>query len=148
MLAYRTLLRPRVRILVGAFAGMRGVIDLSRGLHRRSGHGWLRDGERSGATGGRVRPALRREARAAQRIQVRSTTARLGRGRVVLPPRGPTPTAVDEGDPADVLVRLANECSADVLVIGNKGMQRKVLGSVPNSVTHKADCSVFVVKTT
>ncbi len=57
-------------------------------------------------------------------------------------------TAVDEGDPADVLVRLANECSADVLVIGNKGMQRKVLGSVPNSVTHNADCSVLVVKTT
>ena len=57
-------------------------------------------------------------------------------------------TAVDEGDPADVLVRLANECSADVLVIGNKGMQRKVLGSVPNSVSHNADCSVLVVKTT
>jgi nucleotide-binding universal stress UspA family protein len=57
-------------------------------------------------------------------------------------------TAVDEGDPADVLVRLANECSADVLVIGNKGMQRKLLGSVPNSVTHNADCSVLVVKTT
>jgi nucleotide-binding universal stress UspA family protein len=57
-------------------------------------------------------------------------------------------TAVDEGDPADVLVRLANECSADILVIGNKGMQRKLLGSVPNSVTHNADCSVLVVKTT
>ena len=57
-------------------------------------------------------------------------------------------TLVDEGDPADVLVRLAGECNADVLVIGNKGMQRKMLGSVPNSVTHKADCSVLVVKTT
>jgi nucleotide-binding universal stress UspA family protein len=55
---------------------------------------------------------------------------------------------VDEGDPGEVLVRLAEECSADVLVIGNKGMQRRVLGSVPNTVTHKAKCSVFVVKTT
>ena len=55
---------------------------------------------------------------------------------------------VDEGDPADVLVRLATECGADLLVIGNKGMQRRVLGSVPNSVTHKAPCSVLVVKTT
>jgi nucleotide-binding universal stress UspA family protein len=27
-------------------------------------------------------------------------------------------------------------------------MERRVLGSVPNSVTHKADCSVLVVKTT
>jgi nucleotide-binding universal stress UspA family protein len=57
-------------------------------------------------------------------------------------------TLVDEGDPADVLVRLADECGADVLVIGNKGMQRRVLGSVPKSVAHNADCSVFVVKTT
>jgi nucleotide-binding universal stress UspA family protein len=57
-------------------------------------------------------------------------------------------TSVDEGDAADVLVRLADECSADVLVIGNKGMQRRVLGSVPRSVAHNADCSVFVVKTT
>jgi nucleotide-binding universal stress UspA family protein len=57
-------------------------------------------------------------------------------------------TLVDEGDPADVLVRLATECSADLLVIGNKGMRRRVLGSVPNTVTHQAPCSVFVVKTT
>jgi nucleotide-binding universal stress UspA family protein len=57
-------------------------------------------------------------------------------------------TLVDEGNPADVLVRLAEECAADVLVIGNKGIRRRVLGSVPNSVTHNAPCSVFVVKTT
>jgi nucleotide-binding universal stress UspA family protein len=57
-------------------------------------------------------------------------------------------TLVDEGDPAEVLVRLAEECEADVLVIGNKGMHRRVLGSVPNTVSHKAPCSVFVVKTT
>ena len=54
----------------------------------------------------------------------------------------------DEGDPADVLVRLAEECGADILVVGNKGMHRRVLGSVPNTVTHKAPCSVLVVKTT
>ena len=57
-------------------------------------------------------------------------------------------TMVDEGDPGEVLVRLAGECDADLLVIGNKGMHRRVLGSVPNTVTHKAPCSVFVVKTT
>ncbi|MCD6015872.1 MAG: UspA domain protein [Solirubrobacterales bacterium] len=57
-------------------------------------------------------------------------------------------THADEGDPAEVLVRLAAECGADLLVIGNKGMRRRVLGSVPNTVTHKADCSVLVVKTT
>jgi nucleotide-binding universal stress UspA family protein len=57
-------------------------------------------------------------------------------------------TMVDEGDPGDVLVRLASECEADLLVIGNRGMHRRVLGSVPNTVTHKAPCSVYVVKTT
>jgi nucleotide-binding universal stress UspA family protein len=57
-------------------------------------------------------------------------------------------TRVDEGDAAEVLVDLAAECGADVLVIGNKGMHRRVLSSVPNTVTHKAPCSVLVVKTT
>lgn len=57
-------------------------------------------------------------------------------------------TLVAEGEPADVLVRLADECAADILVVGSKGMQRRVLGSVPNTVTHKAGCSVLVVKTT
>jgi len=49
---------------------------------------------------------------------------------------------------AEVLVELAAECGADLLVIGNKGMHRRVLASVPNTVTHRAPCSVLVVKTT
>jgi nucleotide-binding universal stress UspA family protein len=57
-------------------------------------------------------------------------------------------TLTDEGEPGEVLVRLAESCEADVLVIGNKGMHRRVLGSVPNTVTHRAPCSVYVVKTT
>ena len=51
------------------------------------------------------------------------------------------------GDPADVLCDIAEQHDADILVVGNKGMQRRVLGSLPNSVTHKAPCSVIVVKT-
>ena len=53
-----------------------------------------------------------------------------------------------EGDAAKILVDLAASNDADVLVIGNKGMRRKVLGSVPNTVTHNAPCSVMIVKTT
>lgn len=52
-----------------------------------------------------------------------------------------------EGDPADVLCDLAAKHEADVIVVGNQGMQRRVLGSVPNSVSHKAQCSVLIVKT-
>jgi nucleotide-binding universal stress UspA family protein len=53
-----------------------------------------------------------------------------------------------EGDAAKVLVELAESNDADVLVIGNKGMHRKILGSVPNTVSHNAPCSVMIVKTT
>ena len=53
-----------------------------------------------------------------------------------------------EGDASKVLVELAEKHGADILVLGNKGMQRKVLGSVPNTVSHKAGCHVLIVKTT
>jgi nucleotide-binding universal stress UspA family protein len=59
-----------------------------------------------------------------------------------------TTTVASEGDPAEVLVKHAEEQGADVLVVGNKGMHRRVLGSVPNTVTHRANCTVVVVKTT
>ena len=51
------------------------------------------------------------------------------------------------GDPADILCAIAGDHEADVLVVGNKGMERRILGSVPNSVSHKAPCSVLIVKT-
>lgn len=57
-------------------------------------------------------------------------------------------SVASQGNPADVLVKYASEQGADVLVVGNKGMRRRILGSVPNSVAHKADCSVVIVKTT
>jgi nucleotide-binding universal stress UspA family protein len=52
-----------------------------------------------------------------------------------------------QGDPADVLCELAGEHGADVLVVGSKGMHRRIMGSVPNTVSHKAPCSVLIVKT-
>ena len=55
---------------------------------------------------------------------------------------------VDKGDPAEVIVRLVEQAGADLLVIGNKGMHRRLLGSVPNTVSHNAPCSVLIVKTT
>ena len=57
-------------------------------------------------------------------------------------------SAMGEGDPGEVLVSLAERHGADVLVVGNKGMHRRLLGSVPNTVTHNASCSVYIVKTT
>ncbi|HEY1356696.1 MAG TPA: universal stress protein [Thermoleophilaceae bacterium] len=53
------------------------------------------------------------------------------------------------GDPADALIRVAQEQGADLIVVGNRGMTgaRRLLGSVPNKVTHHAPCSVLVVHT-
>ena len=56
-------------------------------------------------------------------------------------------SAMLEGDPGEVIVKLAARHDADLLVVGNRGMERRLMGSVPNTVTHKAQCSVLVVKT-
>jgi nucleotide-binding universal stress UspA family protein len=55
-----------------------------------------------------------------------------------------------KGDPADVLIAKADEVGADLIVVGNRGMKgvRRVLGSVPNSVAHGANCSALIVDTT
>ena len=54
------------------------------------------------------------------------------------------------GDAVKAILQVAGEVDADLIVVGNKGMRGagRLLGSVPNSVTHKAPCSVLVVKTT
>lgn len=56
-----------------------------------------------------------------------------------------------EGDPGDVIIDVAEETGADLIVVGNKGMtgaRRFLLGSVPNNVSHHAPCSVIIVRTT
>jgi nucleotide-binding universal stress UspA family protein len=54
------------------------------------------------------------------------------------------------GQGAEVILRVAEQEKADLIVVGNKGMAgtRRVLGSVPNSVAHGAPCSVLLVDTT
>jgi nucleotide-binding universal stress UspA family protein len=51
--------------------------------------------------------------------------------------------------PADAILDTAQAVGADLIVVGSKGMQgaRRVLGSVPNSVAHGANCAVLIVKT-
>lgn len=53
------------------------------------------------------------------------------------------------GDPADAILDTAEQVGADLVVVGSKGMHgaRRVLGSVPNSVSHGAKCAVLIVKT-
>ncbi len=53
------------------------------------------------------------------------------------------------GDPSDSLITIAEQVHADLLVVGNRGMSgvRRVLGSVPNKISHHAPCSVLIVDT-
>jgi len=54
------------------------------------------------------------------------------------------------GDAADVLISVATEVHADLIVIGNRGMsgaRRFVLGSVPNKVSHHCPCNLLIVHT-
>ena len=60
-------------------------------------------------------------------------------------------TAVDSGDPAEMLITTAENSGGDVIVVGSKGMtsaKRFILGSVPNKVSHHAPCDVVIVHTT
>jgi nucleotide-binding universal stress UspA family protein len=53
------------------------------------------------------------------------------------------------GDPADALLEVAAQENADLIVVGNRGMHgvKRVLGSVPNKVSHHARCSVLIACT-
>ena len=49
--------------------------------------------------------------------------------------------------PAAAILSVAETVGADLIVVGNRGMQgtRRVLGSVPNHISHHAPCDVLVV---
>jgi nucleotide-binding universal stress UspA family protein len=73
----------------------------------------------------------------------RATDAAQGGG-VEMTAHGP------RGDAASAILSVAQEHDADLIVLGSKGMQgaRRVLGSVPNKVSHHAPCDVLIVQTT
>jgi nucleotide-binding universal stress UspA family protein len=50
-------------------------------------------------------------------------------------------------EPGEAILTVAAEVGADLIVVGNKGMHRRVLGSIPNTVSHRATCDVLIVQT-
>jgi nucleotide-binding universal stress UspA family protein len=58
-------------------------------------------------------------------------------------------THVRTGDPAAELLKVAEAEQAQMIVVGNRGMSgaRRVLGSVPNAVSHNARCGVLIIPT-
>ncbi len=58
-------------------------------------------------------------------------------------------THVCSGDPAQALISVAADEDAEMIVVGNRGMSgaKRMLGSVPNKVSHHATCEVLIVPT-
>lgn len=61
----------------------------------------------------------------------------------------PVQTHAAGGNPADALVEVAAAVGASMIVVGNQGMHgaKRLLGSVPNTVSHEARCNVLIVST-
>lgn len=53
------------------------------------------------------------------------------------------------GKPSEALIAYAERVGAQMIVVGNQRMRgiTRVLGSVANSVSHKATCDVYIVNT-
>lgn len=56
---------------------------------------------------------------------------------------------ISEIDGVDAILEAARATDADLIVVGNRGMTgvSRLLGSVPNSVSHQATCAVLIVDT-
>ncbi|MGN0101769.1 universal stress protein [Dietzia sp. CH92] len=55
------------------------------------------------------------------------------------------------GAPVESLIKLSDEVGADLLVVGNKGLNSltgRLLGSVPADAARRATCDVLIVHTT
>lgn len=54
-----------------------------------------------------------------------------------------------DGNPADVLISIAESTEADLVVVGSRGMggaMRFLLGSVSNKLSHHCPCNLLIVK--
>ncbi len=57
---------------------------------------------------------------------------------------------LEEGDPVTEILRVAEETSADLIVMGNhgrRGLSRLLMGSVSEQVVRRATCPVLTVRT-
>ena len=56
---------------------------------------------------------------------------------------------VEEGSPANVIIKIAKEVSADMIVMGNRGLsdlKGMLVGSVSHKVSHLAKCTCVTVR--
>jgi nucleotide-binding universal stress UspA family protein len=100
-------------------------------LHLVSAHEPLRGSAEGAEAGGAAETALDRAADVARSAEVTVKTHAV------------------RGDPVAALMGVASEVGATLIVVGNQGMHgaKRVLGSVPNAISHKAECNVLIVQT-
>jgi nucleotide-binding universal stress UspA family protein len=56
-----------------------------------------------------------------------------------------------EGEAVDVIAKIADGRGADLVVVGNRGLNSlagRLLGSVPANLSHRSPCDVLIVHTT
>ncbi|AGP30654.1 hypothetical protein A606_05025 [Corynebacterium terpenotabidum Y-11] len=59
-------------------------------------------------------------------------------------------TAIKAGSPVEALMGIVTDTDADLLVVGNRGINSltgRLLGSVPADVARQSDCDVMIVHT-
>lgn len=59
-------------------------------------------------------------------------------------------TAIKAGSPVEALMGIVTDVDADLLVVGNRGINSltgRLLGSVPADVARQSDCDVMIVHT-
>jgi nucleotide-binding universal stress UspA family protein len=58
-------------------------------------------------------------------------------------------THAASGNPADALLEIAAAVGASTIVVGSRGMHgaSRLLGSIPNTISHRARCNVLIVST-
>lgn len=78
-------------------------------------------------------------------------TLRTAEDRAVAAGAGKVRTIAVDGPPVDVLRQAVRDCGADLLVVGNKGLNTlsgRLLGSVPSDVARRSGVDVLIVHTT
>jgi nucleotide-binding universal stress UspA family protein len=121
---------------------VRLALALAGEVHIVSGYTPLRGARIAGAPEGAAKVwSPLPDAKVEAILQEASATARMAGARVQ--------THAVAKDGSDALLAVASEIDATLIVVGSRGMHgaKRMLGSVPNKVSHQARCNVLIVST-
>ena len=96
----------------------------------------------TGRTGGGPQPETVDLREVAESVVKRAAREALSKGVEV-------ETHAREGHPAEVIIEVANQVHADLIVVGSRGLtgiKRYLLGSVSSKVSEHAPCNVMIVR--